>query len=331
LSDPAAPRISVLVPVSEGARHLEEIHGEILPQLEKITSQFELLYLVGSASKSVLEQALRLHDRDPQRVRVLQFARGAEDATLLAAGFDRARGEILFTLPCDFEADTSAIEALYEAVDSGADVAFGARSGWTRGSAARLQSRMFNRLVSWLTGTRFTDIATGTRAMRREVTQEVPLYGDFHRYLPILADRLGFVVREVPVRQHPGATAPIVHAPRVYLYRSLDVLTIFFLSRFTRRPLRLFGGIGSLFGVLGAAILIVVTVQRVLGTALTNRPIFMLGTLLLGLGVQAFTIGLLGELILFFHARRTRDYRIAAVYESAEEPSPDEPPPTRSE
>jgi hypothetical protein len=164
--------------------------------------------------------------------------------------------------------------------------------------------------------------------MRREVAHEVPLYGDFHRYLPVLADRLGFVVREVPVRQHPRATAPVVHSPLTYLYRSLDLLTIFFLSRFTRRPLRLFGGIGTLFGAAGAAILAVVGAQRLLGTPLADRPILVLGTLLVGLGVQAFTIGLLGELILFFHARRTRDYRIAAVYEPTEESSHGEQPPT---
>ena len=109
---------------------------------------------------------------------------------------------------------------------------------------------------------------------------------------------------------------------RTYLWRSIDLLSVFFLSRFTRRPLRLFGGIGSLFGLAGASILAVVGVQRILGEPLADRPILVLGTLLLGLGVQIFTIGLLGELLLFFHARDIRDYRVADVYESEDPPLP---------
>ena len=319
-------QISVLVPVAGPADNLVEIHREAVAQIEKLGVAYEFVYMVSTASKEGLERALTLRQKDPDRVRVFSFAGPVGDARMLAAGFESARGEIVFTLPPHFDSDPKGLQDLYEAIANGADLAFASRSAGREGEPSRLQSRMFNRLVSWATGTRFIDIASGTRAMRREVLEEVTLYGDSHRFLPVLAERLGFALREVWVGAHPRARTPLVHSPRVYLWRSLDILSIFFLSRFTRRPLRLFGGVGSLFGAVGAGILVVVAIQWFLGTPLADRPILVLGTLLLGLGVQAFTIGLLGELILFFHARNIRDYRIAAVYGASEPPLPEETP-----
>jgi hypothetical protein len=323
-TEPHRSRISVLVPVGLPAEDLLTVHRETLAEIEKLGADYEFLYLVGSASEALLDQIHRLQREDPERFRVLRFGHPTGEAAMLTAGIERAKGEIVFTVPPRFEVAASALAALHEAVESGADLAFASRASWTSAASARLQSRIFNKLISGASGTRFTDITCATRAMRRAVLEEIPLYGDFHRYLPVLADRLGFAVREVPASQHPSKVAPLIHAPRLYLWRAMDILSIFFLSRFTRRPLRLFGGVGSLFGAAGAGILLVVGTQRLLGTPLANRPILVLGTLLLGLGVQAFTIGLLGELIIFFHARNIRDYRIAAIHEADEPPLPKE-------
>jgi hypothetical protein len=321
--------ISVLVPVVPPAGDLLEVHRETLAQIEKIGVDYEFLYLVGAASQAVLEEIRTLNRQDPERFRVLGFGHPIGEAAMLTAGIERANGEIVFTVPPRFEVEPTALIALYEAVENGADLAFASRASWGPAVSARYQSRIFNKLISWAAGTRFSDIASPTRAMRRELVGETPLYGDFHRYLPVLAGRLGFAVQEVPAAQHPSKVAPFVHKPQLYLWRAMDILSLFFLSRFTRRPLRLFGGLGSLFGAVGAGVLLVVGIQRLLGIPLADRPILVLGTLLVGLGVQAFTIGLLGELILFFHARNIRDYRIAAVYEADEPPLPEEgsPPP----
>ena len=127
-------------------------------------------------------------------------------------------------------------------------------------------------------------------------------------------------MREVTAREHRDAPTA-VYRPSDYLWRALDILSIFFPSRFTRHPLRLFGGVGCLFTAVGGTILAIVTFQRlVFDVALADRPVLVMSTLLFGLGVQLFTIGLLGELILFFHARNIRDYRIAAVY-AGDEPT----------
>ena len=315
---------SVLVSVPPETEELLTFHAELATELERMAENFEVIYLLEPPARSeVSEQAHALYEADPGRVRVFHFAQPGDRAGMLAAGVERARGDLLFTLPGRFVCDFAVLRELRAALEDGADLAFASRTRGKVGGAARLQSELFNRVVSLASARRFNDVASETRALRRSVAEETPLYGDFHRYLPLLAERLGFRVEEIPARQHPDAHPQAVHSPLLYLWRAIDVLSIFFISRFTRHPLRLFGGVGASFAALGGAILAVVGVQRLLGTPLGDRPVLVLGTLLVGLGVQAFTIGLLGELILFFHARNLRDYRITAVYESS--PPPLEP------
>lgn len=320
-----SPRVSVLVPVNEAAPDLREVYRELADQVAKLDAGYELLFLVRTDHEETLAGVREIGDLDPQRVRVLQFAPSAGEAFALSAGVEKARGDVLVTAPGRFETDLSVLADLHAAVcEDGADVAVAARQRGSTGNSARVQSQFFNRLISRAAGAHYQDIASGTRVIRRAVFDEIPVYGDFHRYLPILADRAGFRVVELPASQDARARAPIVHNPLLYLWRGIDVLTVLFISRFTRHPLRLFGGVGSAFAAVGVLLLLVIGVQRLLGTPLADRPILVLATLLIGLGVQAFSIGLLGELLLFFHARRVRDYRVQAVYE-ADTPALPEP------
>jgi hypothetical protein len=165
------------------------------------------------------------------------------------------------------------------------------------------------------------------RVMRREVLEEIPLYGEFHRFLPAMASRLGFAVRGVKAEPDGRARTPRYSLRAGFGY-ALDLLTLFFLSRFTHKPLRLFGGVGATFASLGGGVLAVTVVQRLLGKSLADRPALVLGVLLVGIGVQLFTIGLLGELLVFFHAREIPEYRVAAIYESpGARPLKSPPPP----
>ena len=324
----------MLVPLVDKVGDLREIQSQVFEQLTKLGEGFEILYMLGTSSEAVAKQVMELRAEQPDRVRVVRFASPAGDAALLAAGFEHARGELLFSVPPVFDVDLAILGELHAALEAGSDLVIASRTNWHAGASERLQSRVFNRLVSWATGVGFLDIASRTRAVRREIVQEVPIYGEFHRYLPMLAQRLGFAVREIPATQHPRfRRAAVVHAPRTYLWRALDLLSILFVSRFTRHPLRLFGGVGSLFGALGVLVLVVITAQRLFwDVPLADRPMLILGALLLGLGVQLFTIGLLGELILFFQARNIRDYRVTAVYETPGGglPAPAAPPDPRS-
>ena len=308
-------KISVLIPVLKPRKELAVVLAEAVAEFDKLGMEYEILYVVSRESASATEEIRDLQRKDPKRIRVIQVGHAVGGAAVLAAGIGEAEGEILFTLPPCYEVELDVIAELYKAIESGADLAF-ARRVPREGASARTQSRIFNKLIAWAAGTGFSDITSDTRAIRGEVLQEISLYGDYHRYLPVLAERQGFSVREVPAREHREATA-VLYRPSDYLWRGLDILSIFFLSRFTRHPLRLFGSVGCAFTVVGGAILAVVSFQRlVLNVALADRPILILSTLLFGLGVQLFTIGLLGELILFFHARNIRDYRIATIYEA---------------
>lgn len=321
-----APALSVLVAVAEAAPHLAEVHVELLHELDGLELDYEVIYLLapGIARGPARAVVRGLCASRPERVRVLEFAQDVGEGAMLRAGCERARGEWLATVPPRFETQLGALRRLVAALRDGADLVVASRARGRSDAAARAQSRLFNRVVSWTTGSRFHDIASGTRVMRREVLEEIVLYGDFHRYLPLLAERAGFDVREIAAEGHARASAPVVHRPRVYLWRAMDVLSMLFVSRFTRNPLRLFGGVGSVFALAGFAILGVLAVQRLLGgEPLANRPILVLAVLLVGLGVQAVSIGLLGELILFFRGRTQRDYRVGAVHEPSIPPLPE--------
>jgi hypothetical protein len=307
--------ISVLVPVTKPAPQLLQLHRELTAELEKIARPYEILYLLRKSDPISSDELGALRAGDGGEIRAVEFIRGGE-AAMLTAGADMSRGEIILTVPVEFEIDLACLSTLLDEALAGADVAFGMRLRSGTGTSSRIQSEMFNKLVSWVGGTRFHDVTCSTRAIRRAVFGEIHLYGDFHRYLPVLADRMGFRVREVPAPQHPRAPTPLFHPPLMYLWRGIDLLSVLFLSRFTRTPLRLFGGVGTVFAIVGFSILAVIGIERLLGVPLANRPVLVLATLLIGLGVQSFTIGLLGELLLFFNARSIRDYRIGAVYES---------------
>jgi hypothetical protein len=313
----SASVISVLMPVNRDAQHVSEIAREIEEHMKQEGLEYELLCLTTTIDPDVTRQLDEARDGLGHRIRVMQFSGVTDEGAVLSAGAEQAQGSIIVTLPARFEIAISEIDGLIAGVKEGADVVTASRQNGATGAASRLQSRFFNRLLSVAAGARFEDLASGTRAMNSKVLAEVPLYGDFHRYLPILAQRLGFDVQERPSQQHPEAKPRTIHSPLVYLWRAIDVLTVFFISRFTRHPLRLFGGIGAAFAVSGSVALLALAMQRLGGVALADRPILILPVLLVGLGFQSFAIGLLGELILFFQARRIRDYRVSAIHQAA--------------
>ncbi len=170
---------------------------------------------------------------------------------------------------------------------------------------------MFHRLTRWFTGIELRDIASGVRAIRREVLEDLPLYGDLYRFLPVLAARDGYRVRELDTPQHRADARARVYRPSVYFRRLLDLLGLYFLVRFREKPLRFFGLVGALLAAVGGILLVVLFVQRVGGQGIADRPVLLLGVLLVVLGVQAIALGLVGEIIVHVHAARFRRYRLS--------------------
>ncbi|MDQ2929643.1 MAG: hypothetical protein M3Y05_02320, partial [Gemmatimonadota bacterium] len=204
----------------------------------------------------------------------------------------------------------SAICDLLAAVDGGADLAVAHR--WPRidSKVNRFQHRALHLTAGRLANGTLHDIACGVRASRRDVLRDIPLYGDFARFLPLLAIYNGYDVIEIASPQHSSDRTRRVYSPGVYVRRSIDILGLYFLLRFTEKPLRFFGLIGAVLAGTGGTALVVMFVQRIFGQPLGNRPLLLLAVLLATLGVQAIALGLVGEMIVHFNASRRRSYRL---------------------
>ena len=307
--------ITVIVPVGERQAPAPEIHAEYVRSLDALGRRYEMIYVLdGMHEKFATDlNQLRLGGAS---FTVISLTRPFGEATALMAGFRHARGQIILTLPAYHQIQPDQIATLLAGLDS-ADLVIGRRWPRAGGPLETLRRRAFHGLLGSVTGLRFNDLGCGARALRRQILEEIRIYGDQHRFLALLADRQGFRVREVDVRQSPQDRFTGVYKPREYARGLLDIFSVFFLVRFTKKPLRFFGMAGvSTFaiGILWTAILIV---QRIaFGQALADRPALLVASLLVVLGMQLFALGLLGELIIFTHARDLKDYQIARVISS---------------
>jgi glycosyltransferase involved in cell wall biosynthesis len=305
--------LTVLIPV--GGRHgdVAALWREYEAAIASLGLSFECIVILDGPRPDVAAGLRQLVGRD-DHVTVIELMRSFGESTALMAGFERATGQIVLTLPAYPQIEPADIGKLIRGVED-ADLAAAHR--WPRAGTAweRLRRKAFHGIVAYVTGLRFRDLGCSARAMRRRVLDEIPLYGDQHRFLPVLADRQGLRVTEVTVRQSPRDRRQGRYPLREYTRRALDILTVFFLVRFTKRPLRFFGMIGATVFGAGGLITAWLVVERLFGRALADRPALLLSSLLIVLGLQLFAIGLLGELMIFTHARELRDYQIDRVVE----------------
>ena len=300
--------ISVVIPVVERADNLVTVYQAFSRELVGRAADYEFLFVFDGRFEPPAD-LVALGREDP-RVRILRFAREFGETAALRIGIERSRGDLILTLPAYFQVQPQGVGALLDAIERGADIAVANRSPRLDSWLNRMQSRAFHRMVGGVTNQQFHDMACGVRVMHRAVAESIPLYGDLHRFIPALALREGYRVEEVPVPQHPNDARTRVYRPGVYFRRLLDIAAFFFLAKFTEKPLRFFGLIGSLFLAAGALLNLVLLVQRVEGQGIANRPALLLAVLLLALGVQLIGLGLVGEIIVHLRAPHRRAYRI---------------------
>ena len=309
--EPSAPtcQVSVIVPLTERPEPLAELYEEYATALRSAGITFEFLFVFEPWARGFVEPVEALAARG-EPVFAIEMGQVVGEAALLKAAASRARADTVLTLPAYRRVTADALPELVRRVEAGADMAVARR--WPRRDSwvNRAQSRVFHRLLGRLAQGRLHDVACGVRAMPRDLLRRLPLYGDFHRFLPLLALREGYRVEEVDAPQHPGDAPARFYGPGIYLRRLVDVLGLFFLIRFTEKPLRFFGLLGGLAVLAGGAISLVLVVQRFLGTGLTERPLLILGVMLVVLGVQAIALGLIGEMIVHLNAPRRRSYRL---------------------
>jgi glycosyltransferase involved in cell wall biosynthesis len=305
-------RISVIIPVGQRHNDAEQLFAEYASTLVARGQPYEVIFVLDGPQPDFDAGLERLAARGETFTRIA-LTRYFGEATCLMVGFEHASGEIILTLPAYMQIEAADINLLLNGLEA-ADMAVGHRHPRVGGWLETLRRRVFHATLGAVTRVRFQDIGCSARAMTRKVLEEIRLYGEQQRFLPILAERQGFRVREVQVRQCLRGPWRGMYAPRAYTRAVLDVFNIFFLVRFTKKPLRFFGMIGIVCLLLGFIELGYLVFQRlVLHSPLADRPALMLASLFVVLGVQIFALGLLGELIIFTHAGGSRDYKVERV------------------
>ncbi len=296
------PYLSIVLPIYNEVESIPHLLEELVPILDEIGHPFEIICVDDGSSDGSFDELVKLHQQD-ERVRVVRFRRNFGQTAAFAAGFDRAEGELVITMDADLQNDPADIPKLLEKIDGGFDVVSGWRTErWKEGAASfitrKLPSMTANWLISTGTGVHLHDYGCALKAYRGEVVKSINLYGDLHRFIPAIASYYGVNVAEVPVkyrsRQFGRSKYGLGRITRVIL----DLLTVRFLLSYSTRPIQIFGllGIGSF--ALGVLIGIYLSVMKlVTGIALSERPMLLLAILLVMIGVQFVTMGLLGELI----------------------------------
>lgn len=315
-------RLSIIVPVGARRSNLKMLYAEYKAGIAATGLPHEFIFVIDGPRPDAT-RALDELIRDGERLTIVNLTRCFGEAAALMAGFERSTGDAILTLPAYHQVEGADLRKLVVALES-AEVAIGYRFPRAGNALEKARRAAFHGLVNFVTGSRFRDLGCGVRALRRQVFEELDLYGDQHRFIAILATRLGFRVAEVAVKQSVYDRHLRMYRPREYAHHLLDLVSIFFLVRFTKKPLRFFGMIGAITFSVGALLITYLGIERIaFDESLADRPALLLAALLIVLGMQIFALGLLGELIIFTHARNMKDYRVEAVihYPESEEVS----------
>ena len=296
--------LSVVVPVYNEERSVELLYDEIASALDPLGRDWEAVFVDDGSTDGSFAALTRLHDR-ALNIRVVRLRRNFGKAAALAAGFRQATGELIATIDADGQDDPAEIPRLLAKLDEGFDLVSGwktrRRDPWRR----RALSRIFNVVTGWVSGVRLHDMNCGLKAYRADVVRGLALYGELHRFLPVLAHERGFRVAELPVNHRPREHGRSRYGPERYLRGFFDLITVTFMGRYRHRPLHLFGGLGLALGGTGFAICVYLTIVWFSGSAIGHRPLLTLGVLLVVVGMQFLSLGLIGEMITTHHEERT--------------------------
>ena len=307
--------LSVVVPIAERHDDLKRLFYQYAEELKKTGKKYEFLFVVSEGFDNAIESLKELKDRNPE-VRVIKLNCDFGEATALSVGFKKARGNIIITLQPYFQVEPEGIHSIIKKLEEGNDLVITRRYPRVDSVMNRMHTGLFHWLINKFTGMPFHDISCGLRGMKRIVAKEIRLYGDLHRFIPILARMKGFSIAEINVKQSIEELNVRIYKPGVYIRRLLDIFAVFFLFKFTKKPLRFFGLIGMYFFAPGLLINLFLSIQRVIGkVALADRPMLLLGVLIMVLGIQLISIGLLGEIIIYTHSRETKDYQIEEIFD----------------
>ncbi|MEJ7566996.1 MAG: glycosyltransferase family 2 protein [Gaiellaceae bacterium] len=295
--------ISVVVPVHNEERSVALLLDELGSALDGIGRPWEAVFVDDGSTDGTFSALTRLHAAS-DNVRIVRLRRNFGKAAALQAGFEEARGDVIVTIDGDLQDDPAEIPRLLAKLDEGFDLVSGWKTKRRDPLSRRIPSRIFNAVSGRMSGLRLHDLNCGLKAYRAEVLRGLRLYGELHRFVPVLAHYRGFRVAEVPVNHRPREHGRSRYGMERYVRGFLDLLTVTFMGRYRHRPLHLFGSLGLVLSVLGGVVLAYLTVLKLGGHAIGHRPLLTLGVLLVVVGIQLLSLGLLSELITSHHEER---------------------------
>ncbi len=296
------PYLSIVLPIYNEVDSIPLLISELIPAMELIGYPFEIICVDDGSRDGSFEALKEAHAQDG-RIRVVQFRRNFGQTAAFSAGFDRAEGEIVITMDADLQNDPADIPKLLAKIDEGYDVVSGWRTErWKEGASSFIMRKLPSMTANWListgTGVHLHDYGCSLKAYRSEVAKSVNLYGDLHRFIPAIASYYGVTVAEVPVNYRSRQFGDSKYGFGRILRVILDLLTVRFLLSYSTRPIQIFGLMGLISFGLGFVIGLYLSFMKLAyGIALSERPLLLLAILLVMIGVQLVTMGLLGELV----------------------------------
>ena len=306
--------LSIVIPVLNEEANLEPLYSELKEALDALGQSYEIVFVDDGSTDGSAQVLAELHEAD-DRGKVVEFRRNFGKTAALTAGFRLSRGQVVITMDADLQDAPAEIGVLLGKLEEGYDLVAAWRFDRQDPLSKTLPSRIFNWTVASLTGVRLHDFNCGFKAYRRPVTEEVKLYGELHRFVPVLASLKGFRIAEVKVVHRPRRAGRSKYGNIGRLGRGLlDFLTVIFLTTYLKRPLHLFGTAGIAIFLAGFVINTYMAYLRFfLDQAIGTRPLLLLGILAMLIGLQMISMGLLGEMLRNLTFRPEEEYSIRRV------------------
>ena len=288
-------KISVIVPMYNEEGSIKKLYEKIVESIKEY-SLYEIIFVDDGSADASTQKVKELRTED-QNVRLIVYLKNFGKAAALQAGFRNCSGDIIITMDADLQDDPKEIPRFVAKLEEGYDLVSGWKKKRNDPLEKRLPSKLFNKVTSHLSGVHLHDFNCGFKAYRREVVDSIDVYGELHRYIPVLAYRKGFRIAEIEVEHHAREFGKSKYGFERYLRGLFDSMTVAFLGRFYDRPMYFFGKIGLVLCVLGGMICAYLTALWFMGQGIGNRPLLLLGVLLLILGVQMFSTGFIGDML----------------------------------
>ncbi len=305
--------VSFVIPVFNEENSLEELHDKITTQMKPLTENYDIIFVDDGSSDNSFDILNKIIIKD-HHTKAIKLRRNFGKSVALDEGFKFARGDIIFTMDADLQDDPKEISRFMSKLKEGYDLV----SGWKQQRkdpivSKKLPSKLFNYMINIVSGLKLHDHNCGFKAFRKNLVKSLSLYGDLHRYIPALANSMGFKVTEIRVEHHTRSYGKSKYGIKRFYHGFFDFMTIIFLTKYLKRPMHLFGWFGILFSLSGFVICSYLTALWFMGEKIGGRPLFILGVLLILVGIQFVSTGLIAEMITYGSQKKVKEDIVETV------------------